>query len=161
MRRESYNDDVAIEHFQSSTRRYAGKRRRGVIDEHLERLSMSHRIDQALDSPFFLSLSTPLPKSRIKAALFIKEPNPSEIAELWTKQLSAVTELVQASQQTEQLWIGLIPSESKPSAGKVRLSPHPPSRSMRDRWGHLAPTIPVWIPTNWQTVAKKLIPNKA
>ena len=58
-KRDPYNDDINTEHFQGSSERYAGKQRRGVIDEHLEFLSKTDHIDQALSSPFFLSVSVP------------------------------------------------------------------------------------------------------
>ena len=58
-RRERYNDDVIIEHFPSSAKNYDGHQRKGVIDEHLECLSLVEHVDQALNIPFVLALSVP------------------------------------------------------------------------------------------------------
>ena len=83
----SYNDDIKLEHFQSSARHYAGHQRRGVIDEHMECLSMLEHVDAALFSPFFLSLSVPLPASISNAATFIRDSPPGLILNLWIHSL--------------------------------------------------------------------------
>ena len=89
-KKESYNDDIKLEHFQSSARHHAGKQRKGVADEHMECLSMLDHVDAAPFSPFFLSLSAPLPASILDAALFIRG-SPSELVpNFWDAQLSAL-----------------------------------------------------------------------
>ena len=77
--RKPYNDDIKIEHFQSSSRHYADKQRRGVADEHIQCLSMTAHIDLALNIPCFLSLSVPLPTSTLKAEIFVRDATPTEI----------------------------------------------------------------------------------
>ena len=121
-KKASYNDDVKLEHFQSSTRHFAGKQRRGVIDEHMECLSMAEHLDTALKSPFFLSLSVPLPDSIRAAALFLKDAPTEAVRTFWDQQLSALDELIQDASQTEAEWIKLIPPETAPTAGKIQLA---------------------------------------
>ena len=69
----NYNDDLLIEHFQSSSKHFAGKQRRGVIDDHLDFLSLLEHVDSALSAPFFLSLETPLPATTVRAAIFLRD----------------------------------------------------------------------------------------
>ena len=52
-KRSGYNDDLNIEHFQSSSRHYAGEQRMGVVYEHLECLSLLDHVGQALHIPSF------------------------------------------------------------------------------------------------------------
>ena len=118
---ESYNDDISIEHFQSAARHYAGKQRRGVVDEHMECLSMMEHIDKALSSPFFLSLSVPLPASIIKAATFLKDSPPELILSFWDEQLKRLDKLVGDSSKLEGEWKTTIPPETAPATGKLHL----------------------------------------
>ena len=118
----SYNDDVKLEHFQSSSRLYAGKQRKGVIDEHLECLSMQEHIDKALSSPFFLSLEVPLPLSIKEAATFIKDSPPELILNFWDEQLSSLDKLIMEASSLEHSWNALIPPEIAPAAGKLKLA---------------------------------------
>ena len=120
-KKRSYNDDISIEHFQSAARHYAGKQRRGVVDEHLECLSMMEHIDKALSSPFFLSLSVPLPSSITDAALFLKDSPPELILSFWEAQLKRLDRLVADSSPIEEEWKALIPPETAPAAGKIHL----------------------------------------
>ena len=120
-RKLSYNDDITIEHFQSSARHYAGKQRKGVVDEHMECLSMMKHIDKALSSPFFLSLSVPLPSSITEAATFLMNSPTELILSFWEDQLTALDKLVSDSAETEKAWATLIPSQTAPATGKIHL----------------------------------------
>ena len=100
-KREAYNDDVKIQHFRRSDRHHAGKQRRGVIDEHLECLSLADRVEADLLSPFFLSLSTPLPDSILSAVRFIRDCGPALIRAFWDDQLSKLDDLAGASVAVE------------------------------------------------------------
>ena len=120
-RKASYNDDVILEHFQSSARHYAGKQRRGVTDEHLACLSRDDHIEQAIKSPFFLSLSTPLPKALADAARFVRDSDPELIALFWDDQLDRLDDLVRDSSQTHHDWLTCIPPQTRPAAGKIQL----------------------------------------
>ena len=121
-KKPSYNDDIKLEHFQSSARHYAGHQRRGVIDDHMECLSMLKHVDAALFSPFFLSLSVPLPASITNAATFIRDSPPGLILNFWDSQLTALDNLISDSPETEKAWTSLIPPETAPAAGRVRLA---------------------------------------
>ena len=121
-KKDSYNDDLKLEHFQSSARHHAGKQRKGVVDEHMECLSMLEHVNTALSSPFFLSLSVPIPASIRDAALFIRDSPAGSIVQFWDEQLSAVDKLILDSEETEAAWNSLIPSEIIPSTGKVKLA---------------------------------------
>ena len=75
---QCYNDDLKLPFYSSSARTFAGKQRKGVIDEHLDCDTITEHVYEALDSPFFLSLKTPLPTSTTEAALFSSgQPQPS------------------------------------------------------------------------------------
>ena len=96
-RKASYNDDIVLEHFQSSSRHYAGKQRRGVADERLTCLSQEEHIENAINSPFFLPLSTPLPEAFREAALFIRDSDPALVSLFWDEQLARLDGLIKAS----------------------------------------------------------------
>ena len=121
-KKESYNDDIKLEHFQSSARHHAGKQRKGVVDEHMECLSMLDHVDTALFSPFFLSLSVPIPASIREAALFIRDAPPNMIVQFWDAQLSALDKLVLDPEEIEAARNSKIPTEIAPSSGKVKLA---------------------------------------
>ena len=120
-RRDCYNDDIHLEHFQISARHYVGKQRRVVTDEHLECLSLEEHLDKALHSPFFLPLSVPLPGSILQAAEFIRDSNPEHVALFWEAHLNRLGGVVEASRATHLAWANMIPEQTAPSAGKLQL----------------------------------------
>ena len=121
-KKESYNDDIKLEHFQSSARHHAGKQRKGVVDEHMECLPMLEHVDASLSIPFFLSLSAPLPASILDAALFIRDSPPELVLEFWDAQLLALDKLILEADETEASLTSLIPPEIAQSAGKLKLA---------------------------------------
>ena len=119
--KSSYNDDVYIEHYQSSTKSFATKQRRGVHDEHVERLSIIDHVEAALSSPCFLSLRTPLPASIKAAALFMRESLPNAILSFWNTQLNNL-DAPPPCLDAQNSWNNLIPSELVPAAGNLQLA---------------------------------------
>ena len=118
----SFNDDVKIEHFQISSRHYAGKQRRGAIGEHIECLALGERVDKALHSPFFLSLSAPLPESIVRAAKFNRDSDPGQVAHFWDMQLLSMGDIIAPAMEVEQRWRSLIPPETAAAIGKIRIA---------------------------------------
>ena len=118
--KSSYNDDVYIEHYQSSAQSFAGKQRRGVQDEHTECLSITDHVKSALNSPFFLSLHTPLPASISSAAIFLRDSHPNAILSFWNTQLNKLDNLIASCIDTQNSWNNLIPTELIPAAGNLR-----------------------------------------
>ena len=121
-RRAHYNDDVVIEHFQSSARHHAGKQRKGVVDEPTERLTLQEPVEAALRRPFFLPLSAPLPRPISDASSFIRGSHPEQIAHFWDSQLISLDRLIADSSEVEKAWAELIPSETAPAACNIRLA---------------------------------------
>ena len=117
-----YNDDIKIEAFQSSAHHHAGKQRNGVVDEHMECLSLHDHVKAALNSPFFLSLSIHLPQAIMDAATFIRDTPPQAILHFWDSQLNALDGLIKDASATELAWNKLIPHETAPAAGKLKLA---------------------------------------
>ena len=116
------DDDVTIPHFQSSAKHYASKQRKGVIDEHWERLSLTEHTDADLASPFFLSLRTPIPDGRRGAALFLRGSPPDSVLSFWNAQLNALDTVITAASSTEDSWRALIPPVIQPAAGRIQLA---------------------------------------
>ena len=69
--KDSYNDDVNIDHFTSAARTYAGKQRKVLQEEHLQSSSFSEHVEEAAQTPFFLALETPTPKTLRGALQFV------------------------------------------------------------------------------------------
>ena len=84
---DNYNDDVQIEHFQSSTKHFAGKQRRGIVEDHMGGLTLREHTDRALPAPFFLSHRTPLPTNTEEAAIFIRDSPPNSVLAFRNAQL--------------------------------------------------------------------------
>ena len=76
---------------------------------------------QALHSPFFLSLSVPLPGSSRRTAEFIRDSNPEQVALFWDTQLSRLGGLIEASSVAQSEWLNFTPSQTAPAAGKLQL----------------------------------------
>ena len=118
----SYNDDVYIEHYQRSIKRFAGAQRRGARDEHVECLSIEDHVEAATNSPFFLSIRTPLPSSIEAAALFLRGSRPNATLSFWNTQLNRLGALVVSCLDTQNSWNNLIPTELVPAAGYLQLA---------------------------------------
>ena len=122
-KKTSYNDDVNIPHYTSSARVYAGKQRKGLQTEHLETTSMLEHVQQALTSPFFLALETPLPPALSKALDWVASSPTTDVLNFWDNQLQAVAQLAKDSLPIDLRWNRLIPSPIKQATGQLRLAP--------------------------------------
>ena len=71
--------------------------------------------------PFFLSLSVPLPRSILRAAEFIRDSNPEQVALFWDTHLRRLDGLLEASRDTQSAWTLLVPVQTAPAAGKLQL----------------------------------------
>lgn len=120
-KRTYYNDDLFAKHFQSSSMHFAGKQRRGVVDEHLECMPLSEHVDTALSAPFFLSLETPLPASTARAAVFLRGSPANSVLSFWGAQIRKLGELIRATSKLQHSWGELIPPATRPAAGKLQL----------------------------------------
>ena len=118
----SYNDSLHLPAYASTARTFAGKQLKGVSDEHCLRLSTQEHVGEALDSPFFLSLQTPLPPATIEDALFIRDSPQQAVVAFWNDQLAAADRLIEDAAPLEQSWGLLIPDDIAPAAGRVRLA---------------------------------------
>ena len=96
-KQESYNGDLNLPAYASSARTYAGKQRRGVVDEHLACVTIHEHVSEALNSPFFLSLQTPLPASTTEAALFLRDSPTQALIQFWNNQLRDIDTLIDAA----------------------------------------------------------------
>ena len=92
-----------------------------MTNEHTACPSIEQQVEEALSSPFFLSLQTPLPASTTQAALFIRDSPNGEVIAFWNTQLDAIKTLVGASLPIDEQWNKLTPTFLKPAAGKVEL----------------------------------------
>ena len=87
-RGKSYNNDVALPLYESSMRSYAGTQRKGIRGEHPEAKNVHEHVAQALQAPFFLAQSTPLPPSTRRDVLFLARSCPRAVTAFWKRQLS-------------------------------------------------------------------------
>ena len=122
-KKSSYNDDVRIPHYTSSSRTYADRQRKGLQEEHTDSLSLTEHVNEALSAPFFLGLPTPLPESVESALNFIKASPSDTILDFWETQLKHTNKLVEDSKTIESEWVKLIPAELKLASGKLKLAP--------------------------------------
>ena len=76
---------------------------------------------RSFEQPLFLSLNIPLPRSIENAASFLKDSSPSQIIHFWDSQLIALDKLIADSATTEAAWLELVPPETRPVAGRIRL----------------------------------------
>ena len=121
--RPYYNDDISVAHLQGAARHHAGKQRRGATEDHLGCPSLHEHVGQSLNTQFPLSLSTPLPPSIEKAAIFLRDSPPDLILSFWVSQLSKWALSSKLTPPTEVVWAIQLPHETLPATGKIRLSP--------------------------------------
>ena len=118
--RTRYKDDVTIEHFQRSTKHYAGKKRRGVVDDHLGRLSMGENVNASL-SARSSSLRTLLYRETSSLQLYSSAPPPRGILSFRHAHLNKLDSLVRDTAQLEEHRNDLIPAETRPADGKIKI----------------------------------------
>ena len=87
----------------------------------MECLSLFEHVDDALSAPFVLPLETPLPASTARASLLLRDPPVNSFLSFWSAQLNRLDELISATTQLQKRWAAIIPQETLPAAGKLRL----------------------------------------
>ena len=67
---------------------YAGAQKNGIRDEHPIDQSAHEHVLLALQAPFFLAQSTPLPDSAKRAIRCVARSDPTAVRAFWEKQLA-------------------------------------------------------------------------
>ena len=114
VRGKPYNDDVVLPLYDDAWRSYAGTQRRGIRDEHPNATSVHEHITEALQAPFFLAQSTPLPVSTGRAIDFLATSRPTSAKAFWPKQLARLERICDEQRGLTAQWGACRPEELEP-----------------------------------------------
>ena len=119
-RAESYNGDVVLPLYESSMRSYAVTHRKGIRDERPTSTNAHEHGMGAMQAPFFLAQSAPIPPSTDKAVEFRATSCHGDVSAFWKKQLGRSEEASDVQRGVASSWDACRPKELMPlKAAKV------------------------------------------
>ena len=94
----------------------------GVVDEHMECLSLLDHVGAALSDPFFLSVAAPIPSKIHITVLFLRGSSEFSFLSFWNAHRNKLDTLISETDETEARWRALIPTVMRPVAAKLKLA---------------------------------------